>query len=301
MIRRVVHPDRARRSVAVPSDLSVSRTLLSNLVGCCVPGSKPTSKSSSLTRSPAACGPRRRPASRRVSPKTTCFVRRRLEAVHAIAAEPDLLGLAVDGHLEPAGGDLLVHLALRDFHRHADVLLDPRGEIVVDLEADGHRHVGVAAEGDDRLASRDRPGGSQLGPALLAPAVDAIVQALIAARAIQGEDVDLAEAAVDLGVDRSGRPCNGSPPAEACGPPRLSCDGIRFGTIGRFASAMCVAGSPPPFWILNSAMGIGSEPSIPIEAALPGSGSRTISVRLTVRSLSGSVTDLPSWPSSGQS
>ena len=122
----------------------------------------------------------------------------RVEALRA--AEPDLLGLAVDGHLGPAGGDAVAHLPLGQHDRLVDRLLDRRRQVLVDLKRDRHRHVGVAAEGDDRLALGQRPGGAELALALLAPAEDAVVERLVGT----GQDLDLAEAAVGLGVERGG-------------------------------------------------------------------------------------------------
>ncbi len=73
-----------------------------------------------------------------------------------------------------------------------------------------------------------------------------------------------------------------------------------MGTIGKLASAMWVIGSPLPGWILNMAMGIESSPRIRSNP-VPFVGNSVAWESVTVRSLSGKATDLPSWPSSAQS
>src|SRR5271157_3984296 len=126
--------------------------------------------------------------------------RNRLErgTIRRLAAlDPDLPRDIPDGHLDQACGYGLFHLVLGQEDRLEDLLLDSGGQVVLNAEADGHGHVGPAAEGIDRLAGSDRARRADFGLAVLATAEDPVIE-----RAIRpGQDLDLAESAVGLGID----------------------------------------------------------------------------------------------------
>ena len=239
----------------MPADLSVRRTLLSKWVACSVPGSKPVSKSSSLSSKPSGLRSTSyddlvNRVAERDGPR-----RRRVEVLRA--AQPDLLGLAVDGHLGPAGGDPVAHLPLGQHDRLVDLLLDRRRQVLVDLKRDRHRHVGAAAEGDDRLVLGQRPGGPELALARPCPGRRRGNRAL---RRDRPGPRSGRSGRWSWGR-ASGRPCNESTPAAAAAAfADPSAGGITLGTIGKLASAMWVTGSSLPDWILNTAIGIESSP-----------------------------------------
>ena len=109
---------------------------------------------------------------------------------------------ALDGHFDLAGGDAVAHLSAGQDGRLADLLLGARGVVLLGRERQRHRHVGVAAEGDDVLPLLERAFRPDLPERLarLAATVDAVEERAVG----RADHLDHAEPAVGLLVERRG-------------------------------------------------------------------------------------------------